>query len=562
MEEQSHHHADWFWKLPIQRQRWGDQQVLPHVNWGDLFFDLFYVAAAYNLAYVIKSDLNGISVLYFFGCFGPLTGVFWTNKLTYDLRFQMPDDFIHVFIEVVRLCLVATAVAHIRPIEYMSHPETYPHMFTFCLTCWLGILLYLLLNLEIRFIGVVGEDASKYSCMTDVISQIPTFLFVTAATIAAGTKYFSGNDDHQYRQLAGSGNDDYTSEAAFHIPIALMVCSWLVRHSLGSVLIFSRAGKDFKKRSIPINVEFMIHRFGEWTMLMLGESILSLLIVELAYDSLNYYITFYLGILSVICLQYLYFKSQPHHPDGHAARRSRWAGVTFVALIQFYSAALIIVGVSYKMLLTEYGLESQYETSYDATDDKYSSTGSGRFLDRSTANVITESNRLLAGGSSGAYYNYTQEERRYRIASFFSAGLATSFLTLDLMNINHTGIQKSISMCHCPNTGKFRMKGFVFVVLLRLVVIIFVATIALYITEPELVALAGFCAISIQVIIRLIGAKYYHPLSFHHDVHEEQQNEAEKGDRFAHGQPNIVDEEVNEELWPNTTQAMSVPREE
>jgi len=27
---------------PKQRQRWGDDQVLPRVNWGDLFFDLFY----------------------------------------------------------------------------------------------------------------------------------------------------------------------------------------------------------------------------------------------------------------------------------------------------------------------------------------------------------------------------------------------------------------------------------------------------------------------------------------------------------------------------------------
>ena len=34
---------------PIQRQRWDEEQFLPHVNWGDLFFDLFYVGAAINL---------------------------------------------------------------------------------------------------------------------------------------------------------------------------------------------------------------------------------------------------------------------------------------------------------------------------------------------------------------------------------------------------------------------------------------------------------------------------------------------------------------------------------
>lgn len=34
---------------PKQRQHWGQKQILPRVNWGDLFFDLFYVAAAYNV---------------------------------------------------------------------------------------------------------------------------------------------------------------------------------------------------------------------------------------------------------------------------------------------------------------------------------------------------------------------------------------------------------------------------------------------------------------------------------------------------------------------------------
>ena len=39
---------NWFRQSPIQRQRWGDKQVLPHVNWGDLFFDLFYVVSTFK----------------------------------------------------------------------------------------------------------------------------------------------------------------------------------------------------------------------------------------------------------------------------------------------------------------------------------------------------------------------------------------------------------------------------------------------------------------------------------------------------------------------------------
>ena len=34
-----------FYTTPKQRQRWGDNQMPPHTEWGDIFFDLFYVAA-------------------------------------------------------------------------------------------------------------------------------------------------------------------------------------------------------------------------------------------------------------------------------------------------------------------------------------------------------------------------------------------------------------------------------------------------------------------------------------------------------------------------------------
>lgn len=43
---------------PRQRQEWGQRQVLPRVNWGDLFFDLFYVAAAYNVSTKKKSTFH------------------------------------------------------------------------------------------------------------------------------------------------------------------------------------------------------------------------------------------------------------------------------------------------------------------------------------------------------------------------------------------------------------------------------------------------------------------------------------------------------------------------
>ncbi len=45
---------------PAQQIRWGADQHLPHVDWMDLFFDLFYVAAVYNLGVSRVLGLSGL----------------------------------------------------------------------------------------------------------------------------------------------------------------------------------------------------------------------------------------------------------------------------------------------------------------------------------------------------------------------------------------------------------------------------------------------------------------------------------------------------------------------
>lgn len=83
-------------------------------------------------------------------------------------------------------------------------------------------------------------------------------------------------------------------------------------------------------------------------MVMLGESVLSLLIVGDP-ESSAYYKTFFCGILSITLLEYLYFRSQPHRPDDHAMRRSKEAGILFNYLMFIYCGALLILGTTYKV---------------------------------------------------------------------------------------------------------------------------------------------------------------------------------------------------------------------
>ena len=118
-----------FWTPPRQRRRWGDDDMLPHVNWGDLFFDLFYVAAAYNLSYVLFNSPSAMGLLYYTGLFGPIL-LEWFTRTFFDARFSWSDDPYHTSFEIVHLCMLALSVVHIRPVSTMSDPSQ-PNMFNY-----------------------------------------------------------------------------------------------------------------------------------------------------------------------------------------------------------------------------------------------------------------------------------------------------------------------------------------------------------------------------------------------------------------------------------------------
>ena len=92
-----------------------------------------------------------------------------------------------------------------------------------------------------------------------------------------------------------------------------------------------------------MNIEYILHRFGELTMLLLGESVLSVLIVETT-RTLEYHVTFYAGIVSLILMQYMHFKYQPHSADEHAFRRSVKCGAIFYVFCIIHAFSLIGVG--------------------------------------------------------------------------------------------------------------------------------------------------------------------------------------------------------------------------
>jgi hypothetical protein len=255
-----------------------------------------------------------------------------------------------------------------------------------------------------------------------------------------------------------------------------------------------------------MNISFCIHRFGEWTMLMLGESVLSLLIVEVTETS-SYYKTFFSGIISITMLEFLHFRSQPHDPDDHAMRRSKEAGVLFSTLMHIYSAALVALGTAYKMLLLEYVYEENERSSYR----------------RLTSSFLE---RFLAGSEAPSF---DTEDRRQRVAHFFCGSLAIVWVCLDGMILAHRGLKDNMGRCKYSHTGSLRYFA-VMIFLARVFLIVFIATFSQYVTEPEYLAFVGLLGIMAQVLLRVAGTHL-----FGEDFQQEE------------------DEFESTSLWPNRT---------
>jgi len=161
-----------------------------------------------------------------------------------------------------------------------------------------------------------------------------------------------------------------------------LACGCLHHPCLTRRAHFLNACADYKENTVPLCVDYVIHRIGEFAMLMIGESVLSLLAVPVE-DEARSYLVFGGGTLIASHLCFQHFSVYPTNPKDHVLRASKFnhAGVTYLFLmvrricflqllhhnylpfssfaeiclysqIYVYAAALIMIGVGCKSLLT------------------------------------------------------------------------------------------------------------------------------------------------------------------------------------------------------------------
>ena len=74
---------------------------------------------------------------------------------------------------------------------------------------------------------------------------------------------------------------------------------------------------DVRSWYVPANIDYLIHRYGEFVMLMIGEGVLSLLIIETV-EAKKYYAAVIFGLLTMIFIHVLKSESEPTESSEHA----------------------------------------------------------------------------------------------------------------------------------------------------------------------------------------------------------------------------------------------------
>jgi hypothetical protein len=262
---------------------------------------------AYNLGVMVMSSMSDEQwlrgIIYFVGVFGSLWTA-WEVSMQYESRYMIFDHS-HRLFEVLRFLFLSTAILHITPIEYMSDP-TSAECLTFTTAIFMESVMHLILSWELYFKAKGDRESIKNHTIDNVYMRLlPMSTVYLAAAIIAIVLFVQSktNNDSKYSRLLAS-QEYYGSTAPIwklsDLPLTLLAGYYLISFvitALARLRMFKSV--DIRKRFVPSNIDFEIHRYGEWILLMIGEGILSLLIVATT-ETKDYYIITTFGKLPLM----------------------------------------------------------------------------------------------------------------------------------------------------------------------------------------------------------------------------------------------------------------------
>jgi len=281
----------------------------------------------------------------------------------YQSRY-LTNDYFHRAVEILRYLCVGTAIYNITPIGYYSDPDS-DNVVVFTGAMLFELMLSMGLGLELYFKGIGDKSSIKNHTLDDFkfrngglfVLYLAAFILaavqhsyaqvheggVFVAVNAAGEKVKEGDLYYPSEEADHSAttDDNETSHGAEHrvlgssspqeahsldrhtwdihdLPMTLTAAAYFLRFGLSSFRAHYRAKKgDVREWYVPANIDYLIHRYGEFVMLMIGEGILSLLIIETV-ETKEYYVVIACGMLTMIFIYVLKTESEPSDSSKHA----------------------------------------------------------------------------------------------------------------------------------------------------------------------------------------------------------------------------------------------------
>ena len=221
-------------------------------------------------------------------CIGSQFGTLWNSweSTTFYSSRYTTVDYCHRLFEVLRFLFVATAIAHIGSIDLLSDPRS-PEAMIFCIATLGEGLMHLGLNVELLLRAHGDRDAITNHTKRMIKCMLPTLLLYAAAVVVSVWLHERSEDDEEQlsphrRYLAEVDHEegDYLNNyekshwRIEDLPFTLMAAAFIQNIVLTLVLeVRATSGKkgDVRTCLVPSNIDYMIHRYGEWCLLMIGE---------------------------------------------------------------------------------------------------------------------------------------------------------------------------------------------------------------------------------------------------------------------------------------------------
>lgn len=365
-----------FYESPRLRQYWGEEEE-EFESWKELFFDLIYVAMAVKLGNVIEQDLSEPRLFfYFFGQFCPMYAM-WHSRTIFLSQFRQ-NSYFHVIIDVFHALSVAfmalfigsraQILIGIGEQEIASSSENSTAFFQNSIPFLIDTPT---VNSSINnFNTLFAFSGSFLACQLIEIVRCLEMKFVIP---------YSGvnksEDDEKILEQQKAIRSTANTCLAKHILSICFTIVGIIGTLIGKIeltlfCLFSAffasvffhlierfyfkyySSKKFYE--VPINVNFVVRRMGELTMLLLGEGILQIILITAIADNLTAHLeVFTLSFFILTFMHYIAFYVLPTEAENHAFKGSSPRALLINLTIPFSNGALIFLAVSLKLFLKQ-----------------------------------------------------------------------------------------------------------------------------------------------------------------------------------------------------------------